>query len=70
MAHPFYIDAWGHELHIYSKNLAIHSATLDFKMVFNVIDSLDSKIKHLQRMMRNSLSRRNRTASLQSLRTQ
>lgn len=40
------------ELLIYSKNPTIHFATLDFKMPFNVTDSLDSKIKHLQRMMR------------------
>lgn len=42
------------KLLIYSKNPAIRFATLDFKMPFNVIDSLDSKIKHLQRMMRNT----------------
>lgn len=41
------------KLLIYSKNPVIHFASLDLKMLFNVVDSLGSKIKHLQRMMRN-----------------
>jgi len=41
------------KLRIYTKNPAIHFATLDFKMFCNGIDSPDSKIKHLQRTRRN-----------------
>lgn len=38
------------KLLIHNKNPVIHFATLDFRIPFN--DSLDSKIKHLQRMMK------------------
>lgn len=41
------------KLLIHNKNPAIHFATLDFRIPFNETDSLDSKIKHLQRMMKN-----------------
>lgn len=38
------------KLLIHNKNPVIHFATLDFRIPFN--DSLDSKIKHLKRMMK------------------
>lgn len=35
---------------IYSMNAALEPASLDFKMPLNIINSLDFKIKHLQRI--------------------
>lgn len=38
------------KLLIYSMNAALEPASLDFKMPLNIINSLDFKIKHLQRI--------------------